>query len=106
MDHTEYIKQKMRTMMIDKNVNQNHRLIAAQIKEQSQKVQLTGLVCGKDAIALSGVDLRTFYAAKRFNPKEFPQEIVHEQKGYIWYRKQDIIDFFEKYPAKRQGRKE
>lgn len=46
-----------------------------------------------------------FYAAKRFNPKEFPQEIYHETEGYIWYRKQDIVDFFAKHPARRYGSK-
>ena len=105
MNHIEYLKAKMRTESIEKHVDKNHKLIAEQIKEQSQKVQLAGLVCGTDAIALSGTSKTMFYAAKRFNPKEFPQEFIHEDKGYIWYRKQDIVDFFEKYPAKRYGSK-
>ncbi|EEJ2992840.1 TPA: hypothetical protein ACW7KA_000493 [Citrobacter freundii] len=105
MTDTNYIREKMRKMEIEKNVNQNHKLIAAQIKEQSQKVQLTGLVCGDDAVALSGVTKPLFYAAKRFNPKEFPQAIHSELDGYIWYRKQDILDFFAKYPARRYGSK-
>ncbi|EMW1039764.1 hypothetical protein AAEK51_002490 [Citrobacter freundii] len=105
MTDTNYIREKMRKMEIEKNVNQNHKLIAAQIKEQSQKVQLTGLVCGDDAVALSGVTKPLFYAAKRFNPKEFPEAIHSELDGYIWYRKQDILDFFAKYPARRYGSK-
>lgn len=105
MTDTNYIREKMRKMEIEKNVNQNHKLIAAQIKEQSQKVQLTGLVCGDDAVALSGVTKPLFYAAKRFNPREFPQAIHSELDGYIWYRKQDILDFFAKYPARRYGSK-
>lgn len=105
MTDTNYIREKMRKMEIEKNVNQNHKLIAAQIKKQSQKVQLTGLVCGDDAVALSGVTKPLFYAAKRFNPREFPQAIHSELDGYIWYRKQDILDFFAKYPARRYGSK-
>lgn len=73
MTDANYFKEKLRLMGIDKYVNENKKLIAAQIKEQSQKVQLTGLVCGDDAIALSGVTKPMFYAAKRFNPREFPQ---------------------------------
>ncbi|ECG5956682.1 hypothetical protein E1630_11590 [Salmonella enterica subsp. enterica serovar Baguida] len=105
MTDINYMREKMRKLQIEKYVNENKRIIAAQIKEQSQKVQLTGLVCGDDAIALSGVSKPMFYAAKRFNPKEFPQEIHHELDGYIWYRKQDIVDFFAKYPARRYGSK-
>ncbi|EEW1948898.1 TPA: hypothetical protein K8979_000499 [Escherichia coli] len=105
MTDANYFKEKLRLMGIDKYVNENKKLIAAQIKEQSQKVQLTGLVCGDDAIALSGVTKPMFYAAKRFNPREFPQEIHRELDGYIWYRKQDIVDFFAKHPARRYGSK-
>ncbi|MES0290857.1 hypothetical protein [Citrobacter freundii] len=105
MTDTNYIREKMRKMDIEKHVKQNHKLIAAQIKDQSQKVQLTGLVCGDDAVALSGVTKPLFYAAKRFNPREFPQAIHSELDGYIWYRKQDILDFFAKYPARRYGSK-
>ncbi|EFQ6549701.1 hypothetical protein HZV97_004622, partial [Salmonella enterica] len=78
MTDTNYFEEKLRSMAIEKYTNKNKKLIAAQINEQSQKVQLAGLVCGKDAIALSGVTSPMFYAAKRFNPKEFPQEIYHE----------------------------
>ncbi|EFI4020311.1 TPA: hypothetical protein HIF34_001393 [Escherichia coli] len=105
MTDANYFKEKLRLMGIDKYVNGNKKLIAAQIKEQSQKVQLTGLVCGDDAIALSGVSKPMFYAAKRFNPREFPQEFHRELDGYIWYRKQDIVDFFAKHPARRYGGK-
>lgn len=105
MTDANYFKEKLRLMGIDKYVNENKKLIAAQIKEQSQKVQLTELVCGDDAIALSGVTKPMFYAAKRFNPREFPQETHRELDGYIWYRKQDIVDFFAKHPARRYGSK-
>ncbi|AUM46072.1 hypothetical protein QJE62_004136 [Salmonella enterica] len=105
MTDTNYFEEKLRSMAIEKYTKENKKLIAAQINEQSQKVQLAGLVCGKDAIALSGVTSPMFYAAKRFNPKEFPQEIYHETEGYIWYRKQDIVDFFAKHPARRYGSK-
>ncbi|EQB4818168.1 TPA: hypothetical protein ACPYV0_002735 [Citrobacter amalonaticus] len=105
MTDINYMREKMRKLQIEKYVNENKRLIAALIKEQSQKVQLTGLVCGDDAVALSGVSKPMFYAAKRFNPKEFPQAIYQEHEGYIWYRKQDIVDFFTKYPARRYGGK-
>ncbi|EMH1273755.1 TPA: hypothetical protein I3318_004083 [Enterobacter hormaechei subsp. xiangfangensis] len=105
MTDTNYLIEKMRSMAIEKYVKENKKLIAAQISKQSQKVQLTGLVCGDDAVALSGVSKPMFYAAKRFNPKEFPQAIYQEHEGYIWYRKQDIVDFFAKYPARRYGSK-
>jgi hypothetical protein len=105
MKDIDYFKEKLRLMAIEKHVNENKKIIAAKINQQSQKVQLTGLVCGKDAIALSGVPSPIFYAAKRFNPKEFPQAIYQEMEGYIWYRKQDIVDFFKKYPARRYGGK-
>ncbi|EHQ2827805.1 hypothetical protein KRB82_000001, partial [Salmonella enterica] len=55
MTDTNYFEEKLRSMAIEKYTNKNKKLIAAQINEQSQKVQLAGLVCGKDAIALSGV---------------------------------------------------
>lgn len=105
MTDANYLKEKLRLMAIEKHVKENRKLIAALISEQSQKVQLTGLVCGNDAVALAGVSKPMFYAAKRFNPKEFPQAIYQETEGYIWYRKQDIVDFFAKHPARRYGSK-
>lgn len=102
---SEYFHEKLRLLEIEKHLKDNQKEIIKEIKSKSQKVHLTGLVCGDDAIALSGVTRPMFYAAKRFNPKEFPQEFYREVDSYIWYRKQDIIDFFEKHPARKQGEK-
>ncbi|MBI0276288.1 hypothetical protein I6H07_10805 [Hafnia alvei] len=105
MNSTEYFHEKLRLLEIENYLKDNQKEIIHEIKSKSQKVHLTGLVCGDDAIALSGVTRPMFYAAKRFNPKEFPQEFYREVDSYIWYRKQDIIDFFEKHPARKQGEK-
>ncbi|HHQ8347810.1 TPA: hypothetical protein ACSUN1_003101 [Salmonella enterica subsp. diarizonae] len=102
MKDSNYFREKSEKLTEEKNRREQFKTVA-DIKKVAKKVTLTGLVCGKDAIALSGVTAPMFYAAKRFNPREFPEEVISEFDGYIWYWKQDILDFFEAHPAKKVG---
>ena len=102
MQDSDYLWKKIARLEEEKQRREKFRT-TSDIKKAAKKVPLTGLVCGEDAIALSGTTRQMFYAAKRFNPREFPEEIVSQFDSYIWYRKQDILDFFEKYPAKKTG---
>lgn len=43
MTDTNYFEEKLRSMAIEKYTKENKKLIAAQINEQSQKVNLQGL---------------------------------------------------------------
>ncbi|WP_333010374.1 hypothetical protein [Kluyvera sichuanensis] len=104
MQESNYLWEKL-ARLEEENKRREKFRTTSDIKKIARKVTLTGLVCGEDAIALAGVTRQVFYSAKRFNPREFPEEVISEIDGYIWYRKQDILDFFEAHPAKKVGRR-